>query len=176
MGKLVIILVFTLGALLMLQSVAGDGCRSYGVKGYVYIIQMGGIRMMGSLPFGKHGQWFKVGASVDPAKRLQVLQTGNPYYLKGVAKYLVSDCKKAEEDIQKDSNLNFGSGGGGKEWYLAQSPKDVDLLFNIVEKHAKSYQIHKKENEAEVEEGDNDMTDSGNSRRRLQKLLTYLLN
>lgn len=169
MGKLVIILVFTLGVLLMLESAqAGNDCRSYGVQGYVYVIRMTGRH--------SNGYWYKVGASLDPKQRLRNLQTGNPYRLTLLGTFHVSDCKRAEEGIKNDPNLTLGRGDGGTEWYKITSPTEEEILKKIIQKHVKLYPTCTKESEAVVEDSDDDTTDSGHSHRRLQTLLTYLLN
>ena len=95
MGKLVIFLAFSLGALLMLESVqASNDCRSYGVKGYIYILKM----TKPGKDYDQCSNWYKIGASINPENRLKVLQTGNPNKLQLVKTFHVSDCKKAEDD------------------------------------------------------------------------------
>lgn len=167
MGNLVMILVLTLGALLMLESVQAVGCNAIGQEGYVYVLQMGGKAVFTKQPCGEHGAWYKVGATINPKKRYEVLQAGNPYPLVEVGKFYVSDCFSAEKKIKEDKNLKFASGGGGKEWYLAKSPDDLLKLKNVVDKHVSKYPI---------QGGDDNKTNSRNFRRRLQSLLKYLLN
>lgn len=79
--------------------------------------------------------------------------------------------KEAEDDVKAALILRLGTGGGGTEWYEAKSDKDKTLLFETVKTKVKPYII---KSEAEAE--DDDTTGSGNFRRRLQNLLTYLLN
>lgn len=85
MGKLVIVFVFTLGALLMLESAQAGDCRKYKQKGYVYIVQK--LRKIDG------ATWYKIGASDDPDKRfLDGKSADNPFPLKVIKKYYVFGC------------------------------------------------------------------------------------
>ena len=91
MGRLVTILAFALGALLMLESVASDDCHGV-VNGYICIIQM----VTETSKEGKqlYGQWHKIRGTTDRTECLQGLQTGNPYILRVVKLYHVRNCRR----------------------------------------------------------------------------------
>jgi hypothetical protein len=171
MGKLVItILAFTLGALMMLESVgASNDCRSYNTKGYVYIIRMDSK----TLKADEGGQWYKIGGTIDFKKRLPTLQTGNPYKLEQIKQYKVSDCKRAEQNVKRklDSKSKFVKGSGGTEWYKVK-PSDLTSFVTEVEKVTKNFI----ESLANAEGDNDDMIDSGHPRFHLQKLLMRLLD
>ena len=167
MGKLVIILAFALGTLLMLESVqASDDCRSEGKKGYIYIIKMTKV----GKAYEQCSEWYKIGASINPKNRLKTLQTGNPYKLQLVNSFYVSNCKKAEKALkEKWEKFSLGKGGGGTEWFQVKSPLLMMLFAGDIAQVIKEYSPSKA-----MAEGDNDdniMIDSENSQIHLQKLL-----
>ena len=172
MGKLIIFLAFSLGALLMLESVqASKDCRSYGVKGFIYIMKM-------TKPGKDYDQWYKIGASVNPDTRLKNLQTGNPNKLQLVKKFHVSDCKKAEDAIKVElkDTLKFGKGDGGSEWLRVKNPFEMISLAAAIEGVTKHYSIHITKAMAEGDDDDSTMNDGENSRLHLQELLLRLLD
>ena len=170
MGKLVIILVFSLGALLMLGSVqASNDCRSEGKPGYIYVMEM--------IKPGTRSEWYKIGASINPKSRLKTLQSGNPHQIQLVNAFYVSNCKAAESALKKNLGLSLGKGDGGTEWVQVKSRVDILYLVTEILKVVNKYE----ENllSKAMAEGDNDdstMTDGENSCLRLQELLLHLLN
>ena len=169
-----IILVFTIiGALSMLESAQASDCRSYGVPGYVYIVRMGSIGRLGG---STGGQWYKIGASINPQNRFPGgKSTDNPLPLRLFKQYPVLDCKRAEDAVKLALRNRLGVGRGGTEWYLAKRVKDVTDLVKIVEISVLPY-MKKSPWEVVVMAEDandrDDTIDSGNTHRRLKKLLT----
>ena len=172
MGKLVIILVFSLGALLMLESVqASNDCRSEGKPGYIYVMEM--------IKPGTRSEWYKIGASINPKSRLKTLQSGNPHRIKLVNTFRVSNCKAAESALKKNLGLSLGKGDGGTEWVQVESHLDILYLATEILKVVSKYMYEENLLSKAMAEGDNDdntMNDGENSRLHLQELLLRLLD
>ena len=103
-------------------------------KGYVYIIA----------EFTKENgppTWlFKVGRTVDPAKRLGDLRTGNPRPIHYHDYFEVSDAAAAEKAAQTAVDVYKSELGGGTEWY--DVPKNNwDRFLTSVKNAVKPYKI-----------------------------------
>ena len=125
------------------------------------------MQMPSQLSGGK--QFYKVGAAGDPKTCFRNdKSTDNPFPIQIVKTFHVSQCKEAESAVK--SKLTLGTLGGGTEWYMAGSQKDVNNLFNTVQNNAKPYLLRKNTAEAEG--------NGRNARRHhhLVKLLSYLLD
>ena len=87
------------------------------------------MQMPSQLSGGK--QFYKVGAAGDPKTRFRNdKSTDNPFPIQIVKTFHVSQCKEAESAVK--SKLTLGALGGGTEWYMAGSQKDVNNLFNSI--------------------------------------------
>ena len=139
MGKLVIILAFALGALLMLESVgASNDCDDK--KGYICIIQM--VTSKAGEPL--YGPWYKIRGKSD-AKCLQGLQTGNPYKLRLVKVYHVKNCKAAEHVVNNKFMERYEKGRGGTQWYNIPLSVWATVMYKNIEDTLKTQKFLIKE-------------------------------
>ena len=125
------------------------------------------MQMPSQVSCGK--RYYKVGATGDPKTRFpNDKSTDNPFPIQIVKIFHISQCMEAESAVK--GKLTLGTLGGGTEWYMAGSQKDVNNLFNTVQNNVKPYLLGKNAAEAE--------SNGRNARRHhhLVKLLSYLLD
>ena len=81
--------------------------------GHVYMIQES--TGTGKIPT----DYYKIGSTNDPQKRISDLRTGNPRNLNYIAQYYVKDKIAAERNAQEKlkNYLVQDNPEGGKEWY-----------------------------------------------------------
>ena len=92
--------------LMIFDAVQAEGCNQYGVSGYVYIVKE------------RNEDYYKIGASTDPATRVSNLQTGNPRRLDYVRLYRATDCLQAENVAKNSVTPTYNANlGGGTEWF-----------------------------------------------------------
>ena len=75
--------------------------------------------------------YFKVGRSVDPDKRLSSLQTGQPKKLIITKRVYVKNMLEAEKHILEKMEDNFKKTPGGKEWFNG-NPVEAEKLFTSI--------------------------------------------
>ena len=168
MGRLVIILAFSLGALLMLESAqAGKDCN-------IYVIRV-------RKPNNIHEQGYIVTTSVkELISKYKSMKKNNPKIKLLFEKdktYHVSNCKAALEAV-KDKIKDIS---GGREWFHVTTHEDRKYFYSVVDPLMKKYLKPNKKLPIAMAEDDDDydddnMIDSGNARLRLQELLLRLLD
>ena len=161
MGKLVIILAFALGALLMLESVqATKKCKIYAT----------------TVERANHVKFYTV-VGIQTRKTEHKPKDNPLNYLQIDKSYQISgDCTaavKAAQDELKKKN-------GGSVWFRVTSRADKKRFYNIINPIIEKYS-KPKELSIAMAEGDDDfdyddMIDGENSRHRLQELLLRLLD
>jgi hypothetical protein len=98
--------VILLCVLVMFDAVQAEGCNAYGTSGYVYVLRE------------TNGDYYKIGSTIDPNKRLSKLQTGNPRPLEYVRAYTAADCLQAENLAYNSVTPTYSANlGGGNEWF-----------------------------------------------------------
>ena len=85
--------------------------------------------------------FFKVGRSVDPDKRLSDLQTGQPQKLVMVERKKVSNMLEGEKRLLAEMKANFVPAPGGTEWFEADIAKAQEI-FNRVWMIIESFQLN----------------------------------
>ena len=147
MGKLVIVLAFSLGALLMLESVQATECD-------IHIIRM---TMPGNIVKDKPcSESYKIVSTID-LKRLQTDIPNNYYLLQTFTKFHVSDCKMAEDALKKDKDLKHLLG----TWFQIKSPLAMTAVVTDIQEAIKKFILPKAM--AEGDDDDYNMIDGGNS-------------